>query len=66
MVECLTRDQKAHGFEPHRLHCIVVLEQGTFILAGPSPAFRKWYGHWTPMVLAQGRGEDERGLIPHW
>ena len=24
---------KGHGFEPHRRHCIVVLEQDTFILA---------------------------------
>ena len=23
---------KGHGFEPHRHHCVVVLEQGTFIL----------------------------------
>ena len=29
-VECLTRDQR---FEPHRRHCVVVLEQDTFILA---------------------------------
>ena len=28
VVECLTR-----GFEPHRRHCVVVLEQDTFILA---------------------------------
>ena len=27
--ECLTRDW---GFEPHRRHCVVVLEQDTFIL----------------------------------
>ena len=24
---------KGHGFEPHWRHCVVVLEQGTFILA---------------------------------
>ena len=24
---------RGHGFEPHRRHCIVVLEQDTFILA---------------------------------
>ena len=24
---------KCHGFEPHRRHCVVVLEQDTFILA---------------------------------
>ena len=24
---------KGHGFEPHQRHCIVVLEQDTFILA---------------------------------
>ena len=23
---------KGHGFEPHRCHCVVVLEQDTFIL----------------------------------
>ena len=28
VVGCLTR-----GFEPHRHHCVVVLEQDTFILA---------------------------------
>ena len=28
VVECLGR-----GFEPHRRHCVVVLEQDTFILA---------------------------------
>ena len=31
--ECLTPDREAAGFEPHRRHCIVVLEQDTFILA---------------------------------
>ena len=25
--------QKGRGFEPHRCHCVVVLEQDTFILA---------------------------------
>ena len=30
VVECLTRDQE---FEPHLRHCVVVLEQDTFILA---------------------------------
>ena len=30
VVECLTQDR---GFEPHRRHCVVVLEQDTFILA---------------------------------
>ena len=30
VVECLTRDRR---FEPHRRHCVVVLEQDTFILA---------------------------------
>ena len=25
--------QKGSGFEPHRRHCVVVLEQDTFILA---------------------------------
>ena len=25
--------QKGHGFEPHQRHCVVVLEQDTFILA---------------------------------
>ena len=30
MVECLTRDREAAGFEPHRRHCIVVFEQDTF------------------------------------
>ena len=29
VVECLTRDR---GFEPHRRHCVVVLEKDTFIL----------------------------------
>ena len=24
---------KGRGFEPHRRHCVMVLEQGTFILA---------------------------------
>ena len=24
---------RGHGFEPHRRHCVVVLEQDTFILA---------------------------------
>ena len=24
---------RGRGFEPHRRHCVVVLEQGTFILA---------------------------------
>ena len=24
---------RGHGFEPHRHHCVVVLEQDTFILA---------------------------------
>ena len=33
VVECLTRDKGAAGFEPHRRHCVVVLEQDTFILA---------------------------------
>ena len=30
VVECLTRDR---GFKPHPCHCVVVLEQDTFILA---------------------------------
>ena len=30
VVQCLTRDP---GFEPHPRHCVVVLEQDTFILA---------------------------------
>ena len=30
VAQCLTQDR---GFEPHRRHCIVVLEQDTFILA---------------------------------
>ena len=30
VVECLTGDRE---FEPHQLHCVVVLEQDTFILA---------------------------------
>ena len=30
VVECLTPDR---GFEPHRRHCDVVLEQDKFILA---------------------------------
>ena len=29
VVECLIQDR---GFEPHRRHCLVVLEQDTFIL----------------------------------
>ena len=33
VVECLTRDREVAGFEPHRRHCVVVLEQDTFILA---------------------------------
>ena len=33
VVECLTRRPKGRGFEPHRRHCVVVLEQDTFILA---------------------------------
>ena len=33
VVECLTRDRRAAGFEPHQRHCVVVLEQDTFILA---------------------------------
>ena len=31
--EFLTRDRRGRGFEPHRRHCVVVLEQDTFILA---------------------------------
>ena len=31
-VECLTQD-RGRGFEPYRRHCVVVLEQDTFILA---------------------------------
>ena len=33
MLECLTRDPRVPGFEPHRRHCVVGLEQDTFILA---------------------------------
>ena len=33
VVECLIRDRRARGFEPHRRHYVVVLEQDTFILA---------------------------------
>ena len=33
VVECLTRDRGGRGFEPHRRHCVVVLELDTFILA---------------------------------
>ena len=33
VVECLTRDRGGRGFEPHRRHCVVVLEQDKFILA---------------------------------
>ena len=33
VVECLTRDRRAAGLEPHQRHCVVVLEQDTFILA---------------------------------
>ena len=32
VVECLTRP-RGRGFKPHRRHCVVVLEQDTFILA---------------------------------
>ena len=32
VVECLTRDRRL-GFKPHLRHCVVVLEQDTFILA---------------------------------
>ena len=32
VVECLTRN-RGQGFEPHRRHCVVVLEQDLFILA---------------------------------
>ena len=31
--EMLDSRPEGHGFEPHRCHCVVVLEQGTFILA---------------------------------
>ena len=27
VVECLTRDRGAHGFEPHRRHCVVSLSK---------------------------------------
>ena len=33
VIECLTQDRGAVGLEPHRRHCVVVLEQDTFILA---------------------------------
>ena len=33
VVECLTRKPRGRGFEPHRRHCVVVLERDTFILA---------------------------------
>ena len=33
VVECLTQDRGDYRFEPHRRHCVVVLEQDTFILA---------------------------------
>ena len=33
VVECLTLRLRGRGFEPHQGHCIVVLEQDTFILA---------------------------------
>ena len=33
VVERLTRDRGAGGFESHQGHCVVVLEQDTFILA---------------------------------
>ena len=33
VVECLTGDRGVYGFEPHWRHCIVVLEQDTFIIA---------------------------------
>ena len=29
----LDSSSRGRGFEPHRRHCVVVLEQGTFILA---------------------------------
>ena len=32
-VRVLDSRPKGRGFEPHRRHCIVVLEQDTFILA---------------------------------
>ena len=36
--------------------------------AGPSSAFRKWYGHLTPSVFTECRrhegGENERGAEP--
>ena len=31
VIECLTLD-RGWGFEPHRRHCVAVLEQDTFIL----------------------------------
>ena len=31
VVECLTRDRGARGLEPHRGHCVVILEQDTVI-----------------------------------
>ena len=33
VVECLTRDRGAAGSKSHRRHCVVALEQDTFILA---------------------------------
>ena len=33
VVEYLTQDRGAAWFEPHKHHCVVVLEQDTFILA---------------------------------
>ena len=34
VVECLIDSRpRGRGFEPHRRHCVVVLEQDTFILA---------------------------------
>ena len=33
VVECLTRDREVHQLEANRCHCVVVLEQDTFILA---------------------------------
>ena len=33
VVECLTRDQEAAGSSLTKRHCVVVLEQDTFILA---------------------------------
>ena len=54
VVECLTRDRGTAGFEPHRRHCDVVLEQNTFILA------KYWFNPCLTKRLLIGRKESNQ------